>query len=142
MTAGGNPAAGDVFGPVSARVQAVVDFYGPTSLAALDRESPVAALAIEQFLGGKPDQIPQSYADASPVDHVTSESPPMFLAQGTADTLITPDQPRLLASALSEAGVANRVVLVAGAPHGFEFQQSGRKLLPQILAFLHGIWQG
>jgi acetyl esterase/lipase len=141
VTAGGNPAAGDAFGPVSARVQAVVDFYGPTSLAALDAESPAAGFAIEQFLGGTPGQVPQSYAYASPVDHVTPESPPMLILQGTADTLITPDQPRLLAQALSNAGVENRVIEVPGAPHGFEFQPSGRKLLPQIVAFLHAVWQ-
>src|SRR5262249_21353771 len=40
--------------PVSARVQAVVDFYGPTSLAALESRSPLAAPAVVQFLGGTP----------------------------------------------------------------------------------------
>jgi acetyl esterase/lipase len=142
VTAGGDPEAGSVYGSVSARVGAVVDFYGPTSLAALDAESPEAAPAIEQFLGGKPDQVPRSYDDASPVNHVTAASAPMLILQGTADTLITPDQPLLLAQALSAAGVANRVITVPGAPHGFEFQPSGRKLMPEILAFLHNFWQG
>jgi acetyl esterase/lipase len=142
ITAGGDPLAGDVYGPVSAQVQAVVDFYGPTDLAALDAESPLAALAIEQFLGGTPAQLPQTYRDASPVDHVTPSSPPMMLLQGTADTLVTTDQPRVLGQALSNDGVPNRVIFVPGAPHGFEFQASGRKFLPQILAFLHAVWQG
>jgi acetyl esterase/lipase len=142
VTSGGDPAAGDVFGPVSARVQAVVDFYGPTNLAALDGESPAAAPAIEQFLGGKPAQVPRSYADASPVTHVTAGSPPMLILQGTADTLVTPDQPRSLSTALTDAGVGNRVITVPGAPHGFEFQPSGRKSLPGILDFLRGVWQG
>jgi acetyl esterase/lipase len=86
--------------------------------------------------------VPQDYVDASPVDHVTAASPPMLILQGTADTLIPPDQPAALASALTGAGVAHRVIDVAGAPHGFEFQPSGRKLLPVILAFLKGVWQG
>jgi acetyl esterase/lipase len=143
---GGGPAegagAGDGSGSVSARVQAVVDFYGPTSLAALKAESPQAAPAVVQFLGGTPAQVPQNYVDASPVDHVTAASPPMLILQGTADTLIPPDQPAALASALTDAGVGNRLIDVAGAPHGFEFQPSGRKLLPVILAFLRGVWQG
>ena len=70
ITAGGDPSAGDVYGSVSARVQAVVDFYGPTDLAALERESARRRPAVVQFLGGTPAQVPQSYADASPDDHV------------------------------------------------------------------------
>jgi acetyl esterase/lipase len=142
ITTGGDLAAGDAYGAVSARVQAVVDFSGPTSLASLDAESPLAAVAVEQFLGGTPGQVPQSYADASPVDHVSPASAPMLILQGTSDTLIPPDQPAVLARALSSAGVANRLIDVAGAPHGFEFQPSGRKLLPVVLAFLRGVWQG
>jgi acetyl esterase/lipase len=142
ITSGGDPAAGDVYGPVSARVQAVVDFYGPTSLAALQAHSRLAAPAVVQFLGGKPGQVPQSYWDASPVDHVTAASPPMLILQGTADTLIPSGQPAALASALTDVGVVNRLIDVAGAPHGFEFQPSGRKLLTTILAFLRGVWQG
>jgi acetyl esterase/lipase len=141
---GGDLAAGNGDGSssVSARVQAVVDFYGPTSLAMLEAESPLAAPAVVQFLGGTPAQVPQDYVDASPVDHVTAASPPMLILQGTADTLIPPDQPAALDSALASAGVAHRLIDVAGAPHGFEFQPSGRKLLPVILAFLRGVWQG
>jgi acetyl esterase/lipase len=142
ITSGGDPTAGDVYGPVSARVQGVVDFYGPTSLAALRAQSPQAAPAVVQFLGGTPAQVPQSYADASPVDHVTAASPPMLILQGTSDTLIPSDQPAALALALSSADVPNRLIDVAGAPHGFEFQPSGRKLLVVILAFLRGVWQG
>ena len=93
-------------------------------------------------LGAGPAQIPQSYADASPVDHVTPASSPMLILQGTADTLVTSDQPRGLGQSLSNDGVANQVIFVAGAPHGFEFQASGHKFVPVILAFLHSVWQG
>ncbi len=142
ITAGGDSAAGDVYGSISARVQAVVDFYGPTDLAALEAESAEASPAVRQFLGGTPAEIPQTYADASPDDHVTAASPPMLILQGTADTLIPPDQPASLSRALSSVNVPNRVITVAGAPHGFEFQESGRKFVPAILDFLRAVWQG
>jgi acetyl esterase/lipase len=142
ITTGGESAAGDVYGPVSARVQAVVDFYGPTDLASLQEQSVLASPAVVQFLGGKPDQIPQTYADASPVNYVTSASPPMLILQGTADDLIPLDQPQALAGALTSVGVPNQVITVAGAPHGFEFQPPGRKLVPVILDFLQRVWQG
>jgi acetyl esterase/lipase len=66
----------------------------------------------------------------------------MLILQGTADTLITPDQSRTLAAALANAGVAHQLIDVPGAPHGFEFLPSGRKLLPDVVAFLHAIWHG
>jgi acetyl esterase/lipase len=141
ITSGGDAALGDAYGAVSARVDAVIDFYGPTDLATLEEQS-IAAPAVVQFLGGTPAEIPQAYADASPVDHVTPASAPMLILQGTADNLIPPDQPSALAGALTSAGVVNRQISVAGAPHGFEFQASGRKFVPVILAFLRGVWQG
>jgi acetyl esterase/lipase len=66
----------------------------------------------------------------------------MLILQGTADGLVPPGQAAALASALADAGVPHRLIDVAGAPHGFEFQPSGRKLLPIVLAFLHAVWQG
>jgi len=134
--------SGDVHGAVSAQVNGVVDFYGPTNLAALERGSALARPAVTRFLGGKPRQLPQVYAEASPVDHVSPASVPMLILQGTDDNLIPRGQPRALAAALRASGVPERVITVGGAPHGFEFQPSGRKLLPTILAFLHAVWQG
>jgi acetyl esterase/lipase len=142
-TAGaGEASSGDAYGAVSAQVRGVVDFYGPTNLAALERTSALARPAVTRFLGGKPRQLPQTYADASPVDHVGPASAPMLILQGTQDNLIPRGQPRALAAALRAAGVPERLITVGGAPHGFEFQPSGRKLLPTILAFLHAVWQG
>jgi acetyl esterase/lipase len=125
----------------AAQVAAVVDFYGPAALAALDRESSEGAVAVEQFLGAKPAQAPGLYAAASPVDRVTPASAPMIVIQGTADTIVPLDQSVSLTEALTANGVRNRLIAVPGANHGFEFQSRGRDSLTQILAFLASSWK-
>ena len=117
----------------SARVQAVVDFYGPSDLAALDATSPAASGPIRQYLGAAPAQNPATYADASPVTHVSADNPPFLIVQGTADTVVTPSQSQELSATLSRAGVANRLVIVPGAGHGFRLQHG---LLNEVASFL------
>ncbi len=135
-----NPSKGTT-SDVSARVDAVIAFYAPTDLALLDAESRIGALAVEQYLGGTPAQLPLVYADASPVSHVTAGDPPMMIMQGLADSIVPCSQAVELSKALSTAGDTNRLVLVPGASHGFEFTAKGDALVPQIAAFLCSVWE-
>jgi acetyl esterase/lipase len=122
---------------VSARVQAVVDFYGPADLASLYQEAPRTRPYLLTFLGGSPAQVPQRYADASPVDHVSASSPPFLIEQGTADTANVPDQSVKLAQTLQAAGVPYHLQVFPGLPHGFRLlPEPGVDLVPQILNFL------
>lgn len=122
---------------VSARVQAVVSFYGPSDLNALVASRSLGSPAAVKYLGGFPTTVPQSYHDASPLDHVTPSTSPMILLHGTDDTVVPFTESRSMASALSAAGVMNRLILVRGASHGFEFQPSGLAMIPRVVAFLN-----
>ena len=124
----------------SARVQAVIDFYGPSDLAALAEESQSAAGAVALCLGGRPEAVPNRYAAASPVRHVTRETPPMLLIHGDGDLLVPLDQSKRLAAALTRVAVPHRLIAIAGARHGFDFQVGSRDLLPEILDFLESAW--
>ena len=117
----------------SARVQAVVDFYGPSDLASLDATSPAASGAIRQYLGAANDHNPAIFADASPVTHVSAGDPQFLIVQGTADTVVTPAQSQELAAKLSGSGVRNRLVIVPGAIHGFGLRHG---LLNEVTRFL------
>lgn len=124
-------------GQVSAQVQAVIDFYGPTDLTALYTESPKDDPFLDTFLGGPPSQYPSQYADASPVTHVSATTPPFLIYQGTADTAVNPAQAAELDQALTNAGVPHTIEYFQGVPHGFRLNPIGNiNLLPQILAFL------
>lgn len=120
----------------SARVQAVVDFYGPSDLASLERVGGDASLPIRQYLGAKPSENPTVYSDASPISHVSADDPPFLIVQGTNDPVVVPSQSRRLASRLSAVGVPNRLVMVRGAGHGFGLKINGLNLLTQIDRFL------
>ena len=124
----------------SARVQAVVDFYGPTDLRVLAGGRARAGGPVALFLGGTIDEFPGRYEAASPVSHVSRDDPPVLLIHGTDDALVPLDQSRRLVSALEGAGVPNRLIVVEGAKHGFGLAVAERDLLPEILAFLDKVW--
>ena len=124
----------------SSAVDAVVAFSTPTDLTSLQTESPLAAFAAAQFLGGTPEQIPAKYIAASPLDNVSAGDPPMLLVQGREDPLIPYTQSVEMAAALSLAGVRNRLVLVRGG-HDLDFPGHYRKLVRQILVFLDATWK-
>jgi acetyl esterase/lipase len=55
---------------------------------------------------------------ASPVNNVTSDAPPMFIAHGGHDTLVPIQQSFRLRDALIKAGVQNIFMSNSTAPHG------------------------
>src|SRR5262249_19896044 len=64
-------------GPTT-QLAAVVSGAGPQDMAKL----PQLGGAVAAFVGGTPDQIPQVYADASPLDHVAPGDPPYLIIAG------------------------------------------------------------
>jgi acetyl esterase/lipase len=128
-------------GRTSARVQAVVDFFGPAELVSCAAESRQGAgAAIAQMIGGNASQKPNEYADASPVTHVAADSAPMLIFHGTADQLVPPSQSDKLDAALAGKGVAHQLVRVAGAGHvyvGKGFVYGRHNYASQITAFLN-----
>jgi acetyl esterase/lipase len=129
----------NVPGTVSDHVEAVVAFSAPSDLAEVFDQSNLAKIPVRQFLGGTPTQVPQKYAEASPIDHVSSSSPPMFLVHGLEDPLIPVDQARQMAAALTAAGVRNELTLVNGG-HALAFPDHYSYLVPRVLEFLSATW--
>ena len=137
------PASSDIppEATVSARVQAVVDLYGPADLVPLFRQ-PKAREKLLTFLGGSPVRYPGRYAAASPITYVSPRSAPTFIVQGTADTTVPLDQSTRLAAAFRSAGVAHRLVTLEGYGHGFQPERGGLDLIPQIVVFLDSVLPG
>jgi dipeptidyl aminopeptidase/acylaminoacyl peptidase len=73
---------------------------------------------------------------------VTSTFPPVLIVHGTDDSLIPLDQSLSLAETLARKGVPHRLVTVDDARHGFGIRVGARDLVPDILAFLEGVWGG
>jgi acetyl esterase/lipase len=88
--------AGDPFldsadaGAPSSRVQAAVDYFGPGRRGV-----------------------------ASPLQYVSADDAPVFIAHGSADRTVSPGRSELLHAALRSAGVESTLEIVRGARHDF-----------------------
>lgn len=106
----------------SSRVQAVVAFNPLTDFvsARIKTQSPTAVTkAVEAFLGGSLDEIPEVYVAASPVAHVSAATPPFLFLHGTADTTLPYSQSIEMQNALHAVGVRAELFTAEGANHGF-----------------------
>ncbi len=102
----------------STRIQAVVNYFGPTDVTARDLPEPSRQI-VKDFLGGTPEEKPEAAAKASPLTYVTKDDPPTLTFQGTKDGLVPYTQAVKLTAALTAAGVPGRVDLLIGAGHGW-----------------------
>ncbi len=100
---------------ISSRVQAVIDYYGPTDLTIpVLRDADV----ITAFLGGKRyEQAEAQYRQASPIKHVSRDDPPTLILHGTIDELVPIAQSDALVGKLKEAGVPCEYERIDGWPH-------------------------
>jgi acetyl esterase/lipase len=125
---------------ISSRVQAVVDFFGPTDFAQMSKyslpnapfdhdaaDSPEALL-----IGGAVQQNKARAAKASPLAYVSHDTPPFLIMHGNKDNIVPYQQSELLRDALKKAGVSVTLKIVEGAGHGF----GGREIDGQVAAFL------
>ncbi len=127
-------------GRPSARVQAVIDFYGPVDLAGLRaarglQDDPVDALL------GKAD--PGRLRATSPLEHLSGDDPPTLILHGSDDLWVASDQSRELEAQLGRAGVRHRLIILPGARHGFGLTlgpPESRDLVAEILEFLDSAW--
>lgn len=112
--------AGDDFADTG--VQAVVAFYPPTNLTLWE---PVVGSPLDQLLGGTKLQIPDRYADASPVNFCRAGLPPTLLLQGDMDELVTPEHALQLARSLRETGNTVVSLHVPWGRHAFDLLGGG-----------------
>jgi acetyl esterase/lipase len=108
----------------ASRVACVVDVFGPTDLTRFEfdpdsRWSASARQLLKAFLGGPHEERLDLAAQASPVEYVTPDDPPVLIVHGTADPLVPFRQAELFQSALQQAGVDVTLVAVEGAGHGW-----------------------
>jgi acetyl esterase/lipase len=106
----------------AARLRAVASLYPPTDLRALDRAEQRAGIAriVRDFVGSEPDDAPQRWLDASPIEQVHAALPPIFILQGTRDLLVPASQATRFAERLAAAGAQHRLEIVEGGLHGFD----------------------
>lgn len=105
-------------GAPDSRVKAVVNYFGPSDLTVKDLPT-ISQDLVKRFLGGTPEQKPDSAAKASPITFVSKDDAPTLTFQGTKDPLVPYNQAIKLADAMNTAGVSGRVELLIGESHGW-----------------------
>ena len=109
----------------SCRVQAVVDFFGPTDFLQMDAHAlPGATLKHDpptspesQLVGGAIQENDQKVARANPITYVTKDAPPFLNVHGEQDLSVPLHQSELLYEALKRARVDVTFYKIAGAGH-------------------------
>jgi acetyl esterase/lipase len=118
------------YGEQSSRVQAVVDWYGPTDFAKMDTQLATLGYGPTQLTHSRPDspesrlvgceiaRCPEAAAAADPIAYVSRDDPPFCIQHGSADGTVPFGQSTLLYEALRSAGVSARLDLFGDTGHG------------------------
>ncbi len=110
---------------VSSRVQAVVDYFGPTDFLQMNEHRlpngmihNTADSPESKLIGGNIQDNREKVAKANPITYVTGDDAPFLIIHGDMDPLVPHHQSELLEAALKKAGVPVLFYTVKGAGHG------------------------
>jgi acetyl esterase/lipase len=123
---------------ISSRVGAVVNLYGITNVMTRRKTDPDGTPIGEPrentalFTASRTED-PELWKMASPVTHVSKNSPPTLILHGTKDETVDRDQATDLATRLKEVGAEHEIMMIEGVGHTFDLQTWRRKPLPQDL---------
>jgi acetyl esterase/lipase len=97
----------------SSRVQAVVDWFGPTDFLTVGAKDTRTKL-----IGGDPQANKEKAAKASPITYVSKDAAPFLIMHGDQDKTVPITQSEMFAQALKQAGADATFVIVKGGKHG------------------------
>lgn len=119
----------------SSRVQAVIDYYGPTDFTRIYDKGGDAAEVLPLFLGGDIKHAMAAHIKASPLNWVSPDDAPVLAVHGTKDPLVPYEQSVWLMERLIAAGVPAELETLTEAGHGFKGADAERAER-QAIAFL------
>lgn len=110
----------------SSRVQAVVDEFGPTDLAAWANtpggnpphsQNQLRYSMVGRLIGAEVLSAPDKARAANPITYVTADDPPFDIFHGDNDPIVPTNQSQLLDQALKKSGVKSTLTIVPSADH-------------------------
>ena len=111
---------------VSSKVQAVVDYFGPTDFLQMDAHRLPDGLVHDapdspesKLVGGPIQEHRDRVTKANPITYVSKDNPPFLIIHGDQDKLVPFHQSVLLKDALEKAGVPVTFYRVEGGGHGW-----------------------
>ncbi len=122
--------------PLANLLRCVVAKCGPTDFTADDSMHEERALLA--FMGGTLEEMPDEFAEASPVTHVSADDPPVLMVHGTEDRTVPYSQATILKERCKQAGVAVELITIEGGGHGLRGGDRGeiQKALSRMHEFI------
>lgn len=107
----------------SSRVQAVIDYYGPSDFVLRGKTQPERAYTTKSgsyaLLGGKDGKVaPTMERLASPAIYVSTDDPPLLIFHGTNDRTVLLDQSERIHNLYTMKDLDAKLVVLDGAGHG------------------------
>jgi acetyl esterase/lipase len=109
----------------SSRVQAVIDFYGPTDFLQMDAQRLPDGMTHNdadspesQLVGGPIQQHGDATRQANPITHINGSAAPFLIIHGDTDPLVPHGQSQLLVEALQRQSIAVTFHTIVGGGHG------------------------
>lgn len=111
---------------VSSKVQAVVNFYGPSDFTKSYGKSVDAHEVLPLWLGGNLQQEYKRHILSSPLYWVTPKAAPTLLVHGTKDNYVAYEQAIWIYDRLKASQVEVELLTLEGAGHGFSGKDAER----------------
>ena len=101
--------------------KAIIDFFGPTDLVTLynNPPNPLVQPTLLSVTGGTPATSNTLYTQSSPINFVSSQSPPTMILHGGIDIVVSPSQSVSLDTKLFISGVTHQYVFYPTEGHGW-----------------------
>jgi acetyl esterase/lipase len=106
-------------------IRAMVNYYGPVNLTAgywnVPTPDPIESRStLRKFFGGTPDEFPDRYHQASPINAVGPNRPASLLIYGGKDHIIKAEYGQALAAALKAQNNKALLITIPWADHAFD----------------------
>jgi len=103
------------------RPKAIIDFFGPTDLVTFynNPPNPLVQPTLLSVTGGTPTTNNTLYTQSSPINFVSSQSPPTMILHGGIDIVVSPSQSASLDTKLSISGATHQYVFYPAEGHGW-----------------------
>ena len=101
--------------------KAIIDLFGPTDLVTLynNPPNPLVQPTLLSVTGGTPATSNTLYTQSSPINFVSSQSPPTMILHGGIDIVVSPSQSVSLDTKLFISGVTHQYVFYPSEGHGW-----------------------
>lgn len=122
----------------SPRIQAVINYFGPTDLMAMYQKPwhPLVPVALQMITGQSPEAGRGIFESSSPVNFVRKNTPPTLIFHGGKDVVVNVSQSKLLAQKLENSGVAHELHIYPSEGHGRWYGQALVSSFDRIENFL------